>query len=131
MKQILFVCTLLSVLAACHQETREERFAREARELTKQCPVTVDANTYLDSLVYDKAHSSYRYYYSLYGADDEQLTDLITHPSFVRQIKENVANSVDMKPYKDAGMVFMYHYYSKASHSLLGSIQVTPKDYNR
>lgn len=131
MKRILFVCTLLSVWTACHQETREERFAREARELTKQCPIAVDTNTYLDSLVYDKTNSSYQYYYSLHGADDEQLTDLVTHPSFIGKIKSNVVNSVDMKPYKDAGMVFIYHYYSKASQSLLGNIKITPEDYNQ
>lgn len=132
MKHLWIVCALLcSILTACRQETREERFARDARELTEQCPIAIDTNTYLDSLVYDKENTTYQYCYSLHGFTDEQLTELVTYPTFVEQIKFNVQNSVEMKPYKDAGITFRYYYYSKETGALLGSIEVTPEEYNR
>ena len=131
MKRILFIITMLgSFLAAC-QGTREEKFAREAQKLTKQCPMVMDGNTDLDSLIYDQTNSLYQYYYSLHGFNDEDFTTLIAHPSFIERIKENVVNSVEMKPYKDAGLTFVYRYYSKSSKALLGSIEVTPEEYTR
>ena len=130
MKKILFICMLCSLLCTACQMSREKSFAKAAEELTKQCPIAIDPNTDLDSLVYNPQDSLYQYYYSLQGASDNDFTNLVTSPLFIERIKENVINSVDMKPYKEYGMTFVYKYYSINSKKLLGTIVITPSDYN-
>lgn len=128
MKQILFACLLFGLLTAC-QETRKEQFAHAARTLTEQCPVSIDPYTRLDSLVYQEADSSFHYYYSMSGAGDNEFAGMIAYPSFAEKIKKSVKNSIEMKPYKDAGITFLYHYYSLSSGIHLGNIKITPEDY--
>ncbi len=129
----LFVGSLLfcTVLCACHQDSREESFAKAARELTKQCPQKIDEYTSLDSLVYNRGTSSYHYFYSLRGVNEDATKMMIDRSSFAEEIKNGIVNSVEMKPQKEAGLTFVYHYYSGTSHQELGKVVVMPDEYNR
>lgn len=100
--------SLLILCAACHKETKAERYAREARETTAQCPMAIDANTVMDSMTYTPSTHRLTYYYKVNGVPDSVLT---TNAEMLRQqILDRLMNATDMVPYIQDGVTFRYVY---------------------
>ena len=102
MSSLIFLC------AACHKETKAERYAREAREATAQCPMAIDANTVMDSMTYTPSTHRFTYYYKVNGVADSVLTD--NAEMLRQQILDRLLNATDMIPYIQDGVTFRYVY---------------------
>lgn len=101
------------VTLSCHKETKAERYAREARETTAQCPMSIDANTTMDSMVYVPSDHRFTYYYKVNGVTDSTLK---TNEEMLRQqIHERLLNAPDMIPYIQDGLSFRYLYRTSAT----------------
>ena len=104
----VFLSSLLIHCAACHKETKAERYTREARETTAQCPMAIDANTMMDSMTYTPSTHRFTYYYKVNGVSDSVLT---TNAEMLRQqILDRLLNATDMIPYIQDGVTFRYVY---------------------
>jgi len=100
--------SLVVLCAACHKETKAERYAREAKETTAQCPMAIDSNTVMDSMTYTPSTHRFTYYYKVNGVPDSVLT---TNAEMLRQqILERLLNATDMIPYIQDGVTFRYVY---------------------
>lgn len=100
--------SLIFFCAACHKETKAERYAREAREATAQCPMAIDANTVMDSMTYTPSTHRFTYYYKVNGVADSVLTD--NAEMLRQQILDRLLNATDMIPYIQDGVTFRYVY---------------------
>lgn len=128
MKKLLYLVAAFLVLAtACHKETKAERYAREASETTRQCPMAVDANTVMDSMVYVKHENGFSYYYIVNDIPDSVL--LANQAMFKSQILDRLKNSLDMRPYLLDSMTFRYIYRTKPEGQPLMSFTYTPDMY--
>ena len=102
------LCSLLLFIVACHKETKAERYAREAKETTAQCPMAMDVNTMLDSMTYTSANHRFTYYYMVNGISDSLL---VANEQMLRQqIINRLLNATDMIPYLKDGVSFRYVY---------------------
>ena len=108
-KLTLIILTFVLIFASsCHKETKIERYAREARETTAQCPMAIDANTVMDSMTYTFDTHCFTYYYKVRGVSDSIL---IANKEFYRQqILDCLLNSLDMLPYIKDKVSFRYIY---------------------
>lgn len=115
MKQLILptIAFALILASACHKETKAERYTREARETTAQCPMAIDANTVMDSMTYTSATHCFTYYYKVSGLADSVL--LANEPIFRQQIYERLLNSPDMLPYIQDSLSFRYVYRTDTS----------------
>ena len=100
--------SLIFLCAACHKETKAERYAREARGTTAQCPMAIDANTVMDSMTYTPSTHRFTYYYKVNGVADSVLTD--NAEMLRQQILDRLLNATDMIPYIQDGVTFRYVY---------------------
>lgn len=110
----VFLSLLLCVATlSCHKETKPERYARDARETTAQCPMAIDANTVMDSMTYTPTDHRFTYYYMVSGIADSVLR--ANEEMFRRQILERLMNSTEMLPYIQDGVSFRYVYRTSAT----------------
>lgn len=107
------VLSLLLCFVACHKETKAERYAREARETTAQCPMAIDANTMLDSMTYTPSDHRFTYYYMVNGIADSVLK--ANEEMLRQQIADRLLNATDMIPYLQDSMSFRYVYRTSAT----------------
>ena len=107
------LCSFILLVVACHKETKAERYAREAKETTAQCPMAIDANTTMDSMTYTLDTHRFTYYYTLNGISDSLL--LANEELFRQQIRERLLNSTDLLPYIQDHMSFRYVYRTPTS----------------
>ena len=107
-RKVCLCFLLLLLVVACHKETQAERYAREARETTAQCPMAMDANTILDSMTYTITSHRFTYYYMINGISDSLL---VANEQMLRQqIIDRLLNATDMIPYLKDGVSFRYVY---------------------
>lgn len=127
----ILLCAVLGGTTSCHHESFDERCAREAREYTeKQCPRRMDAYTMMDSLTYDMTSHTLNYYYTTEGMlDSDSVMTSEFHDALERLLHEHILNSVDLKIYKEKGINFGYHYYSKSTGKERYQVLFTPEDY--
>ena len=111
------LCSFILLVVACHKETKAERYAREAKETTAQCPMAIDANTTMDSMTYTLDTHRFTYYYTLNGISDSLL--LANEELFRQQIHERLLNSTDLLPYIQDHMSFRYVYRTATSSTPL------------
>lgn len=102
------LCSILLFIAACHKETKAERYAREAKETTAQCPMTMDVNTTLDSMTYSVTNHRFTYYYMVNGISDSFL--VANEQRLRQQVIDRLLNATDMIPYIKDGVSFRYVY---------------------
>ena len=131
---ILAAClalTLMVFVTSC-QESKRERFEREAREFTKKnCPrPEFEDIIILDSLVcHNDSNNDYVYYYSV-KADSIMLEEMEQQHE---QLKENllkaIRNSVDLRHVKEEGLNIVYAYYNAETHEKLTEFRFTTEDY--
>jgi len=127
-KWFVFLVLTLFICSSC-KESKKERFQRVAKEYSKRCPVRVDENTRMDSMLYIPEQNINRYYYTLMGVSASQ--DSINKKR--KTIEENlifaVKNSIGLKEYKDYNTIIEYVFYSEKDSSELLKISVTPNRY--
>ena len=130
MKKTVLSIVAVMALVAC-QESLEDRCAREAREYTeKKCPALIVKDVTLDSLSFDKATHTMKYYYTLGGVMDDSAA-LKQHDLRGALLKE-LKNTTSMQLYKDAGYTFDYIYYShKNRGTKLFQATFRKKDYQK
>lgn len=145
MKKLLIIPLVAVIaMASCKHESFDERCAREAREFTmKQCPQQIDKDLILDSMVYSGNEKTgkdrcFSYYYTFKGMQDSLLNKMITEypdtarrrlDDFKKSLLNSLANSVQMKPYKDKGFDFEYVYYSTKKKGVILQFRFTKADY--
>lgn len=117
-----------ALLTAC-QESLEERAAREARELTEtKCPMPIDDNIMLDSVVFDIPSLTQTQYFCVFNAlDNDSLFELTdSRALLIAELK----NSPSYRPLMERGVSFRYVYQSRkrAGHVLL-DMTLRPEDY--
>lgn len=109
-KLILVILTfMLMFTSSCHKETKAERYAREARETTAQCPMAIDANTVMDSMTYTIDSHCFTYYYKVQGVSDSIL--IVNKEIYRQQILDRLLNSPEMLPYIKDKVSFRYIYH--------------------
>ena len=131
---ILATClalALIVLLSSC-QESKRERFEREARECTKKnCPrPEFEDIIILDSLVcHNDGNNDYVYCYSV-KADSIMLEQM---EQMHEQLKESllmaVRNSVDLRHVKEEGLNIVYAYYNAETHEKVSEFRFTTEDY--
>lgn len=105
----LIILIFVQMLASsCLRETKNERYAREARETTAQCPMAIDANTVMDSMTYTLDTHRFTYYYKVRGVSDSIL--IVNKEFYRQQILERLLNSPNMIPYIEDKVSFRYIY---------------------
>lgn len=122
---LLPLAVLLLSATGCRQESKTERYMREARQLTAQCPMVLDACTQMDSLTYDKEGHRFTYSYTVTNVHDSLL--LMQQAELREQLLQRLANSPEMRPYMEDSMNFCYIYYSGGKALLQFSF--SPADY--
>mgnify|MGYP007069910442 CR=1 FL=1 len=122
----------LIVLVTSCQESKRERFEREAREFTKKnCPrAEFEDIIIFDSLVcHNDGNNDYVYCYSV-KADSimlEQLEQM--HDELKENFLKAVKNSVDLRHVKEEGLNIVYAYYNAETHEMLTEFRFTTEDY--
>lgn len=133
MKHIL-ICGIIgtAILCGCH-ESLEKRAEREAREYTeKYCPTPVQNCTRTDSVAFDIATKTYRYYCSatdeldngkVFDANRQKITDAL-----LASVKENTG----FREYKKEGFAFRWIIRSdKDKNTVYYDHRFTAKDYRK
>lgn len=131
---ILTTCLALAliVLVTSCQESKRERFEREAREWTKKnCPrPEFEDIIILDSLVcHNDGNNDYVYCYSV-KADSimlEQMEQM--HDELKENLLKAVRNSVDLRHVKEEGLNIVYAYYNAETREKVSEFRFTTEDY--
>jgi hypothetical protein len=131
-RTLLLLTTALLLLTAC-QESKRERFEREAREYTaKNCPrAEYEDLIFLDSLVCpNDGSNTYTLYYSIHG-DSAAMADLNEqYDDLYAVLLGGVRNSVDLRHVKAEGLDIVYAYYNPETGEEIASFTFKPEDYN-
>ena len=131
---ILIACVslMLMILVSSCQESKRERFEREAREFTKKnCPrPEFEDIIILDSLVcHNDSNNNYTYCYSV-KADSIMLEEMeLKHDELKENLLKAVRNSIDLRHVKEEGLNIVYAYYNAETHEKLTEFCFTTKDY--
>ena len=127
---IIIAACLLASLSSCY-ESLEERAQREAREYTeKYCPTPPDHSVITDSLVFDPATRTQKYYLTFTGLIDDAEALAEHAPEIKTELLESIRGNTSMKPYKEAGFNFEYVCRSQKNPSqVLIHVVYRPKDY--
>lgn len=133
MKKNFFILILPIIVGACAFEDFDKRSAREAKEFTeKQCPRKIDKFTTLDSMIYDIPSKTLEYYYTLSGdLDNDTIFTIGIWNDFKNILLEDVANSVELKRYKEHDVHFCYRYFSEKNGKLKYEATFSPEDYRK
>ena len=128
-KTVVFFVGILT-FASCH-ENLEERAAREAKEYTEKfCPTPVENFTRTDSIVFEKATKTYRYYCTLTGKMDNATIISQNKEALHTQLAKSLTESTSIKAYKDAGFNFAYTCRSESNPKIVLYEDIfTKKDY--
>ena len=128
MKKIWTFVMFLTLLAAC-QESLEDKCEREAKDYTRRnCPMKMDNNSILDSLVFDRSTHTIHYYYTLTGfADQDSILEKV---NAVEVLRNEVKNSTALRIYKENKFRVAYTYRSqKDPKKIRMEVVFTEKDY--
>lgn len=130
MKKSVVLLLGIIAFASCH-ENLEDRAAREAKEYTeKYCPTPDENFTRTDSVVFEKSTKTYRYYCTLTEImDDAQIINQ-NKATLHTQLAKSLAESTNIKAYKDAGFNFGYTCHSEKNPQVVLYEDVfTKEDY--
>lgn len=115
-KLVLLSSTLFVSLCSCHHKSWEERCDEDAKSYTlTHCPQDMGNGIVFDSLVYVRQSNTNVYYYSVHDVDnDRQLFDSLSN-DITLDLIEQIANSVELMPYKERGTQLRYIYQSAST----------------
>ncbi len=128
MKKIWTFVVFLSLMTAC-QESLEDKCEREAMDYTRRnCPMKMDNNSILDSLVFERATRTIHYYYTLTGLADRD--SILEKVDAIDVLRNEVKNSTALRVYKENKFKIAYTYRSeKDPKKIRMEVMFTEKDY--
>ncbi|WP_455590406.1 hypothetical protein [Bacteroides sp.] len=127
-KIILGACAVLFALTSC-QQAKQKVFELASEQVNKECPMTIDEMTTLDSTSYAGEGNMFTYFYTLSGvADDSAIVEQMK-AELEKTLPETIKNTEDMKIYRESDVTIKYVYLSKKSGQELLQITVTPDMY--
>ena len=127
-KIILGACAVLFTLASC-QQAKQKVFELAAEQVNKQCPITVDEMTRMDSTTYSGKDITFTYFYTLSGqADDPTMSEQLKK-SLEETLPETIKNTEEMKVYRESDVTIKYIYLSGKTKEELIQVTVTPDMY--
>lgn len=108
-----FLPCLLSCMAimaaSCHQESLEDKAARDAREYTrKYCPTPTINYTRTDSVTFDRTGHVYTYYCTFSDVMDDEEIISRNKLKITEMLAASIRENTNMKPYIQAGFRFRY-----------------------
>lgn len=125
------VSAAVFVFCSCTGLSKDDRFQSECDEYTeKYCPKREDRCQVLDSITYDRQTRSIHKWFSVGGELDSAAiyTEKVKNEMRVA-LCDNLANSLQLKRYKDEGVAFVYHYTSASTSKEFFSVTLTKEDY--
>ena len=123
-KIILGACAVLFTLASC-QQAKQKVFELASEQVNKQCPITVDEMTRMDSTTYSGKDNTFTYFYTLSGqADDPTMSEQLK-----KSLPETIKNTEEMKVYRESDVTIKYIYLSGKTQEELMQVTVTPEMY--
>ena len=111
-KIITAVCLTVLVLTSC-QQAKQKVFEIASQEVNKQCPMTIDEMTRMDSTSYTGGDNTFTYYYTLTGAADDP----------------NIAETTQKHLEENLPGIMAYVYLSDKTQQELFRVKVTPDMY--
>ena len=124
-KIILGACAVLFTLASC-QQAKQKVFELASEQVNKQCPITVDEMTRMDSTTYSGKDNTFTYFYTLSGqADDPTMSEQLKK-SLEETLPETIKNTEEMKVYRESDVTIKYIYLSGKTQEDLMMVTVTP-----
>ena len=99
---------------ACFLPTGQTKkvFELAAEQVNKQCPITVDEMTRMDSTTYSGKDNTFTYFYTLsYQADDPTMSEQLKK-SLEETLPETIKNTEEMKVYRESDVTIKYIYLS-------------------
>ena len=134
MKHLLLMTTALLLLGGCRESFDEQLERKTAEESRRICPMEVEPNNRLDSMAYRPATRTLHYWYTLSGPlDTPEMHRTMTAGagSLRAQLRQNIANSVELKEAKEHGVSFCYSYRSDSTGKTILQLSFQPRDYGR
>lgn len=120
------------VLVSC-QESLEERAAREAKEITEsKCPMPVDNNTILDSVVFDIPTLTQTQYFRFIGESDDssRLEEISGAYDLKELLIRELKGQTGYKTLMNRGVNFRYVYRStRQRDKIYFDFTLTKEDY--
>ncbi|MBO4451757.1 MAG: hypothetical protein J5770_04985 [Bacteroidaceae bacterium] len=133
MKRALLLMMIAMLLLTACQESKRERFEREAREFTaKNCPrAEWDDLIFLDSLVCpNDGSNTITYYYSIHSDSASMVEIVDKYDDLYTTLLGAVRNSVDLRHVKEEGLNIVYSYNNPDTGEEITTFTFTPEDYN-
>lgn len=127
-KIILGACAVLFALASC-QQAKQKVFELASEQVNKECPMTIDEMTTLDSTNYAGEGNMFTYFYTLSGAADDSTIVEQMKAELEKTLPETIKNTEDMKVYRESNVTIKYVYLSQKNKQELLQITVTPDMY--
>lgn len=127
-KIILGACAALFALASC-QQAKQKVFELASEQVNKQCPITIDAMTKMDSTTYSGSDNTFTYFYTLSGtADNAEIAETMK-AELEKTLPETIKNTEEMKVYRESDVAIKYVYLSGKTKQELFQVTVTPEMY--
>lgn len=127
MKKIYLISMLAAMICGSCQEKKTELYAREAKEMTEQCPMILGKYIRMDSVAYFEPTNEFVYYYMM----DSQMSMDSIEPKYVRQeLLNQIKNSPEMMPYIKDSMTFRYVYRTASSGEVVMDFRFEPKEFH-
>lgn len=131
-KRIMMTVMVAIVLVSC-QESLEERAAREAKEMTEsKCPMPVDNNTILDSVVFDIPTLTQTQYFRFIGESDDssRLEEISGAYDLKELLIRELKGQTGYKTLMNRGVNFRYVYRStRQRDKIYFDFTLTKEDY--
>ncbi|WP_291587696.1 hypothetical protein [Bacteroides sp.] len=129
MKKLLSaVCLTVLTLTSC-QQAKQKVFEIASQEVNKQCPMTIDEMTRMDSTSYTGGDNTFTYYYTLTGTADDPAIAETTQKQLAESLPEIIKNTDDLKIYREMDVTMLYVYLSDKTHKELFRVKITPDLY--
>ena len=129
MKKILTaVCLAVLTLTSC-QQAKQKVFEIASQEVNKQCPMTIDEMTRMDSTSYTGGDNTFTYYYTLTGTADDPTIAEATQKQLTESLPEMIKNTDDLKIYREMDVTMLYVYLSDKTQKELFRVKITPDLY--
>lgn len=127
-KIILGACAVFFALASC-QQAKQKVFELASDQVNKECPMTIDEMTTLDSTNYVGEGNVFTYFYTLSGAADDSAIVEQMKAELEKTLPETIKNTENMKVYRESDVTIKYVYLSQKTKQELLQITVTPDMY--
>lgn len=123
------VIVLLSAFLFSCSSSKEERFAKEAEEQNRLCPMMIDSYTRVDSIRYTTTDNAFHYYYTLVGEADNIEVANRKREELQAQLPIEIKQATGLTIHRNNHVTMEYIYFSDSSGNELFRVVVTPDMY--